>query len=126
MYYSCMSYICNTPKTPRMYYICISHALDMEHNCLYREGCRSYQLACDLNDSHKISRPRRNQDHVSPDHCKNGFKCILNSKIKSINVFFKNPLKMCYYLKSETVRIVDVMEREASVRLVKTTSPECI
>ncbi len=31
IYYRCMNYMCNTPKTPHMNYICITHVIHMWH-----------------------------------------------------------------------------------------------
>ncbi len=31
MYHRCMNYMCNTPKTPHMYYMCITHVIHMWH-----------------------------------------------------------------------------------------------
>ncbi len=31
MYYRCMNYMCNMPKTPHMYYIFITHIIYMWH-----------------------------------------------------------------------------------------------
>ncbi len=49
IYYECMNYMCNTPKTPHMYCMCVTHVLYIWHIDYWYSSCaQKHTIGCHL------------------------------------------------------------------------------